>query len=217
MRMRDTGGAVLFAAVGIWAGFLPKGSGKDAAYALAVVGILLVAGDVISSRRRRSKGLLSTKSKAELSITHHKTFGEIKAYALPTHDAKELNEALSFVDVTCRCYVAVPKQGETITLTSAKAKIELYDGEILSLSGRVEHTYEEWKSGDYRYPPHVEPDETIKVDCCFLGYLRWDNGWVMPNHPVIHDLEITDQFGTNHRLKKDIDFHVSWVSTPPSS
>lgn len=162
-------------------------------------------------------GNLPGLNRKTLSITHCRTFGEIKAYALPTFDTKELNEGASFVDIVCRCFVAVPMSGEPITITSAKAKIELYEGEVKQCDGLVHHTIEFWKKDGYRDPPDLNPGETLKVDCSFLGHLHWDNGWIMPDHPVIHDLAIVDQFGTNHRLKKDIDFYVSWVSTPPSS
>jgi hypothetical protein len=199
-----------------YAATLAPGSTRVVVYFVAGVGAVLVIWDTIQRQVRRRNGKTSKHPKTEIAIVYHETISEVKGYALPNFDEQMMAGAIGLMDVTCKCYFTVPEGSPTVQLLSGTANIEI-DGRKRDEKLMIFPTLIPWQKDGYKIPPYVEAGETLLVDLSFLGRIRWDNGWVVPNRCVIHELVIRDQFKKKHRLKEEIVFHPSWRSSPPSA
>jgi hypothetical protein len=217
MGKREIGLSIVIAAVIAFAATLELGTTRIVAYCIAGIGVALIAWDSLEKKRRRGKGKPSKHPKTELAIVHKGTSAEIKGYGFPFNDRHSAESGYSgLMDVTCVCYVSVPESLPTVQLLSGVARFEI-DGTRYNENVRINQTIVPWNTDDYRIPPFVEAGETLQIDVCFFGKVRWDNGWIVPNDCSIRKLVLVDQFKKRHLLKEEIPFHVSWTSSASTS
>jgi hypothetical protein len=213
---REISLTLLIAAVTAYAATLAPASARIVVYYVAALGAVLLIWDTVQRQVRRRRGQTSKHPKTELAIVHRRTFAEIKGYGFPFNNPLITESgAFGLMDVTCRCFVSVPDGSPIVQLLSGTASIEI-DGKRYEEEVRINQSTLAWQLDGYRIPPFVEAGETLQIDVQFFGRVLRDKGWIQPRECKIRKLVLIDQFKKKHRLREDITFHASWISTPPS-